>query len=376
MQGQIRLVDTSFNTDSLPLGFSGVNGQCSISGNRIELTNLNGSAGGGTFTGTGFFAYGPQSNFAVDLHAKDVRISSNGLRTIVDSNLRLTGTAQDSVLSGDVLVDRLSFQQGVDLSELVGQFSEPSTVSTPSTLARQMRLNVAVGSAANLNPTSSQLSVEGTLNLTLAGTAAHPVVLGRVGLTGGEIYFNGKRFEIQSGSIVFANPVHTQPVLNVYVKTIVEQYNITINFVGSLDQLRTTYTSDPALPPLDIINLLAFGQTAAERASSGSTPLSVGAESALASEVGGQVAKNVQSLTGISRLTIDPLLGDTRNPGAQVGVQQRVTGSILVTFSSDVTSTQRQSIQLQYQPNRRWRVSVLRDQNGGYGLDVGFHKAF
>lgn len=376
MQGELRLVDTSFSTDSLPVGFTGVNGHFSISGNRIQITSLNGSAGGGTFTGTGFFEYGPRSSFGADLHAKGVRVSSNGVHTVVDSNLRLNGTTQDSMLSGDVLVDRLSFQQGADLTELVGSFAEPSAVSTPSPFASHMRLNVAVRSAENLNPTSSQLSIEGTANLTVTGTASNPVVLGRVALTAGEVYFNGKRFEIQRGSIVFTNPVHTEPVLNIYVKTVVEQYDITINFVGTLDHLRTTYTSDPALPPLDIINLLAFGQTTAEKASKASNPLSVGAESALASEVSSRVAKNVQSLTGVSRLTIDPLLGDNQNLGAQVGVQQRVTGSILLTFSSDVTSTQRQSIRLQYQPKRQWRISILRDQNGGYGIDLGFHKAF
>jgi hypothetical protein len=59
-----------------------------------------------------------------------------------------------------------------------------------------------------------------------------------------------------------------------------------------------------------------------------------------------------------------------------VAIEQRVTGSILLTFSTDVTSTQRQTIQVKYQPKGQWRISVLRDQNGGYGIDIGFHKAF
>ena len=130
------------------------------------------------------------------------------------------------------------------------------------------------------------------------------------------------------------------------------------------------------MPPVDIINLLAFGQTTAEKASNASAPAPLGAESALAQTVAGQVAKGVQNLTGISQLTIDPTAGNNQNAGAQVAIQQRVTGSILLTFSTDVTSTQKQTVQLQYQPKKQLKFSVVRDEYGGYGIDVRLHKVF
>ena len=88
------------------------------------------------------------------------------------------------------------------------------------------------------------------------------------------------------------------------------------------------------------------------------------------------MAKGVQNLTGISQLSIDPTVGASQDPGAQIAIQQRVTGSLLMTFSTDVTSTQRQTVQLQYQPKPQWKISVLRDEYGGYGIDVRLHKVF
>jgi hypothetical protein len=88
------------------------------------------------------------------------------------------------------------------------------------------------------------------------------------------------------------------------------------------------------------------------------------------------VASQVQKLTGISQLTLNPLAGNNQNPGSQVAVQQRVSGNILLTFSTDVTSAQNESIQVQYRAKRNVTVSVLRDENGGYGIDVRYHKAF
>jgi len=205
--------------------------------------------------------------------------------------------------------------------------------------------------------------------------SGRPVLLGRVALTGGEVFFMGKRFEIQSGTLAFANSYRTDPTLNLYVSTVVQQYNITINMNGQTDKLKMVYRSDPALPSADIINLLAFGQTTAD-AASGATPASLGAESAVASAVGGQVASQVQKLAGISQLSINPLAGNSSNPGAQVAIQQRVTGNLLLTFSANATSAQNQTVQVQYQPKKNVTVSVLRDEYGGYGIDVRYHKEF
>ncbi len=375
-EGSMRIVNTGLSVEEAPVSVSAMNGQLSIAGNQLRIDKLDAAAGGGTISANGEATYGKETNFAIDLHAKGVRVHPTGIRSTVDGDLQLNGTPQKSQLSGRVLVDRLSFQEGFDLATFMSQLSDDSTVSAPSPLASNMNLSISVNSAQNLTLASSQVSIAGSANLNVTGTAAHPVILGRITLTNGELFFQGKRFEIQSGTIAFVNPAKTDPVLNLYVKTTIEQYNITINFSGPIDRLKTNYTSDPSLPPIDIINLLAFGQTTAERASNASAPSSLAAQSVLAQGVAGQVAKGVQNLARISQLTIDPTAGTSQNPGAQVAIQQRVTGTILLTFATDVTSTQTQTIQVQYQPKGPWRISVIRDEYDGYGVDVRYHKVF
>src|SRR5256714_3940927 len=316
MQGQVRVTNVSLTAEALPTAFSGINGEIAVSGNRIDIKQISGAAGGGRLSTHGAIGYGQQPKLNIDLQAKSVRIRPDGVRSVLDGNVKLNGTPQQSLLSGQILVDRLSFQQGFDLATFLGQFSGTPEVRTPSALEHNMKLNVSVKSAQNLNPSSSQLSMEGSAALNVTGTAADPVILGRIALNRGEVFFLNKRFEVDSGTVAFANPVRTEPVVNLFVKTTVEQYNITIHFTGPVAQLKTTYTSEPSLSQVDIINLLAFGQTTAERASNAATPTSLGAESALAQGVAGQVAKGVQNATGISQLTIDPLAGSSQYPGA------------------------------------------------------------
>jgi len=96
--------------------------------------------------------------------------------------------------------------------------------------------------------------------------------------------------------------------------------------------------------------------------------------SAISSQVSGRIAK----LAGVSQLQIDPALGtdNGQNPGARVAIQQRVTSNLLVTYATDITSVQRQAIQVEYKLNPRWSVSGTRNQNGGFGVDGRYRKDF
>jgi translocation and assembly module TamB len=376
IDGRVRIDNAVLSSDSLPVGIEAMNGDVSISGNRISITKLTANAGGGTINVTGTASYGQTSNFNLVMQANSVRIRQSGVRSVMNADLAWNGSTDSSLLSGRVVVDKLAFNQGSDLNDILNNFSGDETVSDSSNFANNIKLNVAVQSAQSLNLASSQLSIAGSASLTAQGTAADPVLLGRVLLTNGEVFFLSKRFEIQSGTISFSNPVRTEPVVNLQVKTTIENYNITASIIGPVDQLKTTYTSDPALPTSDIINLLAFGQTTAESASNASSSSTATAESAVAGQAGSQVASQVQKLTGISQLTLNPLAGNNQNPGSQVAIQQRVTGNLLLTFSTDITNAQNESVQIQYQINKKVGVSVLRDENGGYGIDVHYHKVF
>ena len=376
MQGQVKVENAYLSTDSLPVAMEGVNGTINMTGNRIAISELKGAVGGGTLSVQGGMVYGKETTFNLVLNANSVRVRyPEGIRSVVTSNLNLNGTSAASTLSGRVLIDRLSFTQQFDLANFVSQFDTPSVPSS-SPFQQNMTLRIAVQSAQNIDLTSSQLSMQGAANLNIVGTLANPVVLGRSTLTGGDIFFLGKRYEVQSGTIEFANPVRTQPVVNLSVTTTVEQYNITLNFNGPVDQLRTNYTSVPPLSPADIINLLALGQTAEESATS-NTPASVGAESVVAQGVAGQFSSRIQKLAGLSQLTIDPMAGSNQtNPGSQVAIQERATGNILLTFGTDVTSTQATTVQVQYRLTPETSISVVRDQFGGYAVDVKLHKTF
>jgi translocation and assembly module TamB len=223
-----------------------------------------------------------------------------------------------------------------------------------------------------LQATSSQISIEGQAALQVGGTAADPVITGRTTLTSGELFYRNVRYELQRGVITFDDPNQTHPVLNVSVNTTIEQYNLTLTVRGPLDNLTTSYTSDPPLATADIINLVARGKTTQESAAS-----SQSTDAMIASEAAGQLSSSVQRLAGISSLRIDPTLGgNNQNPSARVAIQQRITRDFLFSFSTDVTQPGAEIVQGEYRINQRWSVSMARDETGGFSVDGRYHKRF
>ncbi len=373
VQGQVRLQNIAVAAATAPLGVDKLNGTLDVSTGRVQISNLAAEVGGGQISAGGSITYQPSLQFNIALQGNSVRLRyPDGLRAMLDSKLTWTGTTQASTLAGRVLIGGLSFTPDFDLATFGDQFSSNAAAPAQPGFADTVGLQIAVQSKNNLSATSSQVSLEGTADLRVAGTAANPVITGRTDLTAGELFYRNVRYQLQRGIIVFQDPNETKPVLNVAVSTTIEQYNLTLNLRGPFDALTTSYSSDPPLSSADIINLIARGKTSSELAAS-----SPSTDSMIASQAASQVSGSLQKLAGISSLQIDPLLGgNNQNPSARVALQQRVSKNFLFTFSTDVSQPGNELVQGDYQINKRWSVSVARDQLGGVSIDGRFHTKF
>ena len=372
VNGQIHLKDVAMFQAGAPLGVEKLNGTIDIDNERIHLTALSGQIGGGELSAGGSIAYRPSVQFNLALNAKSVRLRyPQGLRSLLDGNLAFTGTRDSSVLNGRVSIDSLSFTPDFDLSKFADQFSTNTATLAQPGFADNIRLSIALHSQEDLSASSSQISIEGRVNLRVIGSASNPVITGRTDLTSGELFYRNTRYQLQRGIITFDDPNQTSPILDVSVTSMVEQYNLTLKLRGPFDKLTTSYVSDPPLATADIINLLATGQTTSESAASQST------DSIIASQAASEVTGGVQKLTGFSSLAIDPLIGGSnQSASARIAVQQRVTKNFLFTFSTDVSQPGSEIVEGNYQINKRWSVSVARDEAGGVSTEGRLHTRF
>jgi translocation and assembly module TamB len=378
VQGQIKIVNAAFAGDGLPVGLQNGNGALTLTNNRLEIDSFNGNVSGGTVTATGGVTFRPSIQFNLVLAANGIRtLYPPGVREGTDINLTFVGSPEAATLRGQVRLNEVSFSPTFDVEDLAGGLGSATGGGAPPTgFARNLNLDITVVTANDLDLASTKLSLQGAANLRIRGTAAEPAVIGRVNLTGGELFFRSNRYAIEPSSLDFVDPYRIEPRVNLAVSTKVQEYDIHMLFRGTTDQLRTTYTSEPPLAPASIINLLVFGRTI-EAQEANQSSLRESARSALRSGATGQIASGLEKISGFSQVTIDPAVGgDTEDTLARVTIQQRVTGNLFVTFSTDATATQRQTIKVDYQATPRVGVSGQRDQNGGFAFDVKIKKSW
>jgi translocation and assembly module TamB len=297
---------------------------------------------------------------------------------MANAELRWAGTSAASVLSGDITVTKLAVTPGFDFGTSLVSNAETPALPQTNPLLNRIRMDVHIVTTPELQMQTAVVRLSGDADLRLQGTAARPVLLGRADVTEGEAYFNGTKYTLERGDVVFANPVTTTPVLDLQASTRVRDYDLTLNLNGSLDKLNLTYHSEPPLPVADIISLLALGQTQQQTAASqqsGASPFAAQASSAILAEaLNSAMSTRSRSLFGISHIKIDPQgLNTETSPtttSPAVTIEQQVQDNLTVTYTTNVSQTSQQIIQVQYNLTRNVSLLALRDYNGVVSFEV------
>jgi translocation and assembly module TamB len=386
--GRVHIENASARVADFPAGLSAVQGDLVFDATRLYLENVSAESGGGTLHLSGSVNYAESPlRYDITMRTDRGRIRyPEGMSWLLGGSLRLTGTPTAAVLSGRVTIERVTLTQGVEVAGMLVSVKEGiSGPSTSSAFLRNLQFDVEALSSpdARMEWPGAQLQAEA--NLRVRGTWEHPIILGHIHILSGELHFAGNRYRVSRGDLNFSNPFRLDPVLNVEATTTIQQYEITLNFNGPASKLTLAYRSDPPLPANDIVTLLALGQTTSEAtARSGGTSQSgtAGASAILSEAISSQLGGRLERLFGITRFRVDPGLagvgstGSEQNAAARVTVEQQIARNLTITYVSNVSSTQQQVIQVEYNVDRNVSIVGLRDQNGTFGIDIKIKKRF
>jgi len=376
--GKVHIEGVSLRYGDFPAGLSNVAGDFNFDASRMVFDNVVAESGGGNLTLSGSVAYGEGPfNYVLNARSDQIRIRyPPGMSWLGEGTLRLSGNSQAATLSGRIVVDRILMAEGFDLASFIVMAKEPAPgPSTSSSFLQNLQFDIQAESSpdSRMEWTGAHLQTEASLRL--RGTWEHPILLGHIHLLTGEMSFRGNQYTISRGDINFANPFRMDPVLNVEATTTIRQYEVTLDFTGPASKLTLAYRSDPPLPSNDIIALLALGQTSEESAQRTTTGQNtgLGASALLSEAISSQLGGRIQRLFGVSHFSVGPSvagLNTQQNSIASVTIEQQVTRGLVITYVTDVTTTQYQVIQMEYTVNREFSILALRDENGTFGLDV------
>jgi hypothetical protein len=332
-----------------------------------------------------------------------VRFPQN-MRSTVDAELALQGTAEALTLSGDVTVrDALydgNFEAGRGFLDLGGE-NRISVATVPeSTLPLTYDIRIRAPSSLRVN-NDLMTQVVASADLQLRGTYDRPLLFGRVDIERGEIDFEGKRYVVRRGSIDFNNPTRIEPFFDIETEATVrapgvgggrgEIYRVTVRAVGT-DPIRgLTFSSDPELPQYELLALLVAdippGRDVEFAQYADVTPqqqlFRERVTRALTGVVSSEIGRAVEQALGfdtfqLTTTLLDPSIQSARlDPAARVLVGKRLTESIYLTYSRSLSSsTRNQLILLEINQTDQLSWILSRNEDGTYALDLRVRRTF
>ncbi len=386
MRGRLNVQNGAIAYIDFPNGLSDITGTMIFNEDRLQVQELTARTGGGLLHCGGFITFTPAQGLGFNFSASghDIRLRyPEGLSSTADASMSLTGSLKNAVLAGNVTLTRLGLNPQFDFATYLAKGLRGAPAQKIDSPLNDVHLDVHVTSTPELQVQTSLARLSGNVDLRMRGTASRPVVLGRVNLLEGMIYFNGTKYRLERGDVTLTNPVRIEPTLDVELSARVRDYDITLGFHGPLNKLTPSYRSDPPLSSSDIISLLALGRTAEESAnpammgtSQYQPSVSESASSALIGQaLNATVSSRVQKLFGVSRLKIDPNVGGALNAGlARVTVEQQVSNKLTLTYITNLNQSAQQIIQFEYNVNKDVSIVGIRDQTGVLSFDVLFRK--
>jgi autotransporter translocation and assembly factor TamB len=380
LQGSLELDGIALRLRGIPHGLEGVRGRIDFTESIAQFQELTGTLGGGEVETDGQVTYGPEGLGSLEIEARGRRMTlqyPEGLRSLLDAELRVFGDAEQQWVTGSVNVRRAEWTRRYDLTaELL---AGAQTWQAEPSLQESVSLDVRVRAPGTLKIDNNLATLFASADLHLQGTAAAPVLVGRAETDRGRVYFQGNTYVIRHGTIDFANPRRTEPLFDVEAETRVRSYRVALRLNGTLERVVPTLTSDPPLSPIQILNLLAgadesavasLAQAQAEQARLAAAGAATLAAGRINEEVG--LERGAERLLGLNRFSIDPsvLKGDFQNPTARLTLGKRIGPDLNVQYSQDLSAAADRLFTLEYNLSDRLSLLVTQAEPGGFGFDL------
>jgi translocation and assembly module TamB len=374
LRGRVSFQNASLSLENVPNGLSQLHGTLEFNQNRLEVKSLTAVSGGGLLSVGGYLAY--QNGLYASLTATGTGIRlryPQGVSSQGNASLRLQGSQNNLLLSGDVLITRFTVSPDLDIAALATQTKSVTAIPPANAPSNHVRLNVHIGSSPQLNFQNAYAKLAGNVDLRLRGTAAQPSLLGRISITEGSAVIAGTRYELQRGDINFTNPVRIEPSIDLNATARVEDYDISLGVHGTPQRMAVSYRSDPPLPEADVVALLALGRTGNQQRLYTQQQQQALANPTTDSLLGGAlnatVSSRVQKLFGSGNVKVDPnYLGSLGNSTSRIIVEEQLGSKVTLTYATNVNTTAQQLLQADIAINRHLSLQLARDESGVFSV--------
>jgi hypothetical protein len=378
LSGSVRIENGRYRLTGLTQIVDDIDGVISLHGSRAEIDGIRARVGGGDLfaAGSANLKGVTLADFRLTVQARHVAVRyPEDMRLVVDADLVATGTPGGGrLLRGEVTLLRGTYSRDFDvtLASLLERSRPSGAVAAREPWKEETTLEVRIVSAAALEVRNNVARLTAEVDLLARGTVAQPILLGQILFDeGGRITFRDVQYEIEAGTITFANTARLAPIVDLRARAEVKGYDLVVNLVGTWPRIQSTFTSDPPLSDEAVIGLLLTGAEPNQRTGTDTSQSLVSAASGIvAGALAGGVTRPTQRLFRLDRFQIDPVFTGSQLTDIRSTVGKQITPELLVTYSQSLNSDKESVVQLEWRITHTITLRALRDENGVYSVQV------
>ena len=231
----------------------------------ILVDNIQGRVDGGRTTGRAEILLEGlvPSRFQLETTFADVRPKYThpkfDLTGLLNGRLYLEGRPDRLVLRGTLAAKRAVVRPKFDWRNLIGDPMQRLAPNVYDPTAESLSFDVAVHLEEPLRIRNDTADVAVTGDVTMTGTNQRLGLVGGVVVQGGRVGFLGREYTVTSGTLDMRDRFRFWPDYDLVLEAGACGAEITLNLVGDLDEVNTTYTSKPEMSDTNIVSCLVRG---------------------------------------------------------------------------------------------------------------------
>ncbi len=394
----------SGTVEILPIGVKVKNMEVAvaISPSILRIDHLSASAGDGKLIGRGALAltnYAPgdmklalQFSHWPAINTNRYKASADGTVTaagtlhaprvtgkidIRDATIRpdlafLSGTSK---LTPDETIEVIRPEDEARRTQPLPQQSAAKSHATAAPTFNDLDLNIAISIHRNswIRQDDATAELEGDLQIKKK-PGGEALVIGTIRTVRGWLRFQGRQFDLASGSISFTGGHTIDPSLDIDAQYKLPSYTVDVLVGGTASRPTLKLTSSPQLEQADILSLILFGKTTSSLGSGQRQDLQQSASQMASGAAAAAVGNAVGQALGLEGLGVE--LNDVSSGGTGIGFGRYIGEHTYVSVSQAVTGEQGHQASVQYNITDWLSITSTSYSDGSAQVMLGFTKQY
>lgn len=370
--GKVAFKKAAVSPRGTRLDLEDISGEIKFEGSRIRLDGISAKVDDGLLTVSGYL---DQKNLAVKnmdltLRGQSMRYRSDdgAFNLELDGELTVAGNYPSPLIKGTVTILDGKYTKDFTIIDVITGSSPIRTTEKKNESDFDPHLDLTVRSSGDLEIKNNVGEIWLNVDVNVRGTKKKPLVSGAIETVEGTVHYLGLGFDITKGFIEFRDR-YSKPYMEVYAQKEVTLYSVNLLLHGPIDNLALDLSATSptgSLEKRDVVSLLLFGATSAERTRTSQNAGSNVSASIAGQAIGGVIAMPVQKFTHLDTFRLET--SDTSSSGiSRIYFGKQISDRISVNFATDINSQAAvQTVIGEYMVTDNLLISGSRSTNSDY----------